>query len=220
MPEPGRAEARPGEPAVRPGQRAAAGGRGGPRLAAGGRRPARPHRRAARCCTVKNRDFFFDHTSKDLTDYDSRAAVALPADRPQQPLRPVPVARLPRRRRAQRRPGDDDRGPAGPVDAQQRVRHASRRAELAARVLAEPGDDDGGSRGSTAGLRPRHHRRRAAANRGFLAEVERCSRAPNRRRTGGVGRPGRSVPDGVRRERVRLREVITFKRRQGDRVTR
>ena len=75
---------------------------------------------AARCCTVKNRDYFFDHTSKDLTELRQPAAVALPAGGPQQPVRRVPAVRLSRRRGAQRRPGDDDRRPAGPVHAEQR----------------------------------------------------------------------------------------------------
>ena len=37
---------------------------------------------AARCCRVKNRDYFFDHTSKDVATYDSeRRSVYLPVVR-------------------------------------------------------------------------------------------------------------------------------------------
>ena len=68
---------------------------------------------------VKNREYFFDHTSKDLTDYDSRSA-RLPADCPQSYVRRFRSLRLLRLRRPEREPGDDDRGPAGLVHDEQR----------------------------------------------------------------------------------------------------
>ena len=70
------------------------------------------------------------------------AAVGVPAGRPEPPVRRVPAVRLPRRRRAQRRPGDHDRRPAGAVPDEQRAHDDGAGERLAESLLGQTHLDD------------------------------------------------------------------------------
>ena len=202
---------RPGEPAALAGQR-----RGG----------SRPRRSATRCWPSAARSTATMGGSL-LARQEPRlplrphlegrdrvrhaAAVALPAGRPQQPVRRVPAVRLPRRRRAQRRPGDHDRGPAGPVHDEQRAGRSSGRATWPPALLAAATADDAGRIRRLYELaygrppRPRPSWRRAAA---FLDRFERRSRPRSRTpRERAPPRLAGPLPGHPGVERVRLHRV-------------
>ncbi len=90
---------------------------------------------------VKNREFFFDHTSKDTTRYDSpRRSLYLPVVRNN--LYDVfQLFDLHRRHRAQRRPGHDHGGAAG-LFAMNSELMTSAGERLAETLLAQRGLDD------------------------------------------------------------------------------
>ena len=72
---------------------------------------------------VKNRDYFFDHTSKDKTQYDSRRrSVYLPVVR-NNTYDVFQLFDFPDAERDERRPLDHDRGAAGALPDQQRPGH-------------------------------------------------------------------------------------------------
>ena len=70
--------------------------------------------------TVKNRDYFFDHTSQGRHHVRQPAAVGLPAGRPQHLYDVFQLFDYADSERDQRRPGHDDRRPAGAVHDEQR----------------------------------------------------------------------------------------------------
>ena len=178
-------------------------------LAVRGRGGSRPRRSATPCSPsagrstrrwagsllhVKNREYLFDHTSKDMTKYDSRRrSVYLPVVRNN--LYDVfQLFDFPDADRAERRPGDHDRRPAGAVHDEQRPGHRRCRGRWPGDCSTRPDCDDAGRVRrlyETAYGRPPTDAETARAS-AFLGRVEAEAAADGdegRRR--GACRPGR-----------------------------